>query len=143
MAHHDRITPQQLQDTRQIIGSELYLAFDLLATRLMQGDSAMDTRQRAELREAKRIVYQLKHPDPDMLMSREEMSWALRQILTASELARLYPAAACMRTIARMLSIDIAMPHDLPPTLGRKIENAVEVLQYTHAHDPQGLAAAV
>jgi len=126
------VAVQQLQDVHKIMGSELYLAFDILATNLANSqETAMpvnSARSRAELREARRILLQLKHPNPESPVHKDEMAWALQTVIAHGEALGLNPVSSTMRRVALMLAIDVAAAHEIPHDLDKKIGNAVKVL---------------
>jgi hypothetical protein len=144
------IAPAQMLEVKQILGPELCLAFDIMNSRLGRIDDDLPAsatgsiiRRNAELREARKIIHTLKHPDSDSHVSRDNMAWALSYVFNRCiDTPALEAVATVMRHAALLMGVDIVEPQDIPRALAYQIENAVKVLSSRNAPEIM-LSAAV
>ena len=129
---HDLLTIRHFHAVKGVLGEELTVAFELLTTHLSYiHDTGVSlgsaARARAELREARRILLQIKHPDSGISIRKEEMAWAIDKIVSACDTIPLHPVILVMRRVEELLGIEDDV-HEIPRDLDKKIGNAVQVL---------------
>jgi hypothetical protein len=137
MTAKEKFVPVQLlENVHRELNGELSPALEILNGKLRHGFKNPQSREGdifreyAELREARTIVFHLKHPDraENAPVRLGELAWALKLARKTCETEGHIAELALFDKAADILGIELTHDHDLPNDLHRKIKNELQLL---------------